>query len=63
MSWLIFISFWCFYRIGNDEQDLEGLEIGGKSSSAESLRDDAELVAVNDPFITTDYMVFTYFLP
>lgn len=25
-------------------------------------RNDVELVAVNDPFITTDYMVFIYFL-
>lgn len=24
-------------------------------------RDDVELVAVNDPFITTDYMVFIYY--
>lgn len=25
-------------------------------------RDDVELVAVNDPFITTDYMVTYYFI-
>ncbi|KAF2314168.1 hypothetical protein GH714_023837 [Hevea brasiliensis] len=44
-------------RLRSGSTDLEGWKVSGQSGSQ---RDDVELVAVNDPFISVDYMTYMF---
>lgn len=53
--WLIFFHVLLFVCCGNGKSGFG--RIGRLVARVALQRDDVELVAVNDPFITTDYMV------